>query len=99
MVVRDSRSKAVFAHVVPSTGVDEKGFAVDALVEDVGWIGYSRVTLKSDNEPAGVKVLAESLRELRVRGVEQTLEEHLPEYDMYSVRQRSFKRSGTAAGP
>ena len=42
--------------------VDDKGFAVDALVEDVRWLGYSRVTLKSDNEPAVVKLLAESLR-------------------------------------
>ena len=31
-VIRDSRNKAVFAHVVPSKSVDEKGFAVDALV-------------------------------------------------------------------
>ena len=38
LVVRDSRSKAVFAHVVPHKGLDEKGFAVDALVSDVnGW--------------------------------------------------------------
>ena len=30
LVVRDSRSKALFAHVVPAKGVDEKGFAVSA---------------------------------------------------------------------
>ena len=32
LVVPDSRSKAVFAHVVSSRGVDQKIFAVDALV-------------------------------------------------------------------
>jgi hypothetical protein len=30
LVVRKSKSKCLFAHVVPSKGVDEKGFAVDS---------------------------------------------------------------------
>ena len=81
LVVRDSKSKSVFAHVVPSKGVDEAGFAVDALVEDVKWLGYSKLTLKSDNEPAIVKLLTEALRELRVQGIDQLMEEHSPEYD------------------
>ena len=81
LVVRDSRSKAVFAHIVPAKGADDRGFAVDALVSDVKWLGYVKVTLKSDNEPAIVKLLAEALRELRIQGLEQTLEEHSPEYD------------------
>ena len=81
LVIRDSRSKSVFAHIVPSKGVDEKGFAVKALVDDVKWLGYTRLTLKSDNEPAIVKLLAEALRDLRIQGLEQTLEEHSPEYD------------------
>ena len=84
LVVRDSRSKALFAHVVPSKGMDERGFAVDSLVEDVRWLGYSSLTLKSDNEPAVVKLLTEALRELRVQGVAQVLEEHSPEYDPQS---------------
>ena len=81
LVVRDSKSKSLFAHVVPSKGIDEKGFAVDSLVQDVKWLGYSKVTLKSDNEPAIVKLVSESLRELRVHGLEQTMEEHSPEYN------------------
>ena len=76
LVVRDSRSKAVFAHVVPANGADEAGFAVSALTGDVKWLRYSRLTLKSDNEPAIVRLLSESLRELRVQGVEQALKEH-----------------------
>ena len=79
LVIRDSKS--VFAHVVPAKGVDEKGFAVDSLVSDVKWLGYSKVTLKSDNEPAIVKLLSEALRELRIQGLEQTMQEHSPEYD------------------
>ena len=35
MIVRDSQGKAVFGHVVPKKGMDENGFAVDAIVEDV----------------------------------------------------------------
>ena len=43
LVVRGCKSKSVFAHVVPSKGVDEKGFAVGALVEDVKWLGYAKI--------------------------------------------------------
>ena len=46
LVARDSRSKSVFAHVVPMKGVDCKGFAVSSLVEDVLWLGYTRIALK-----------------------------------------------------
>ena len=81
LVVRDSKCKAVFAHVLPTKGIDEKGFSVDALASDAKWLGYSKVTLKSENEPAIVKLPQEALRELRVHGLEQTLEEQSPEYD------------------
>ena len=52
LVVRDSKSKAVFAHVVHAKGADAEGYAVDCLVEDVKWLGYNKIILKSDNEPA-----------------------------------------------
>ena len=48
------------------------------------WLSYNKVVLKSDNEPAIVKLLAETLRELRVQGLEQCLEEHPPERDPQS---------------
>ena len=76
LVVRDDRSKALFAHVVPKKGIDEKGFSVDSLVADIKWLGYAKLTLKSDNEPAIVKLLSEALRELRISGMSQILEEH-----------------------
>ena len=47
-------------------GVDEKGFSVDALVSDVEWLGYNKVTLKSDSGPAIAKCLQEALGDLRV---------------------------------
>ena len=79
MVVRDDRSKAIFGHVVPKKGIDEKCFAVDSLVEEVKWLGYTKLTLKSDIEPAIVKLLSEALRELRTNGMSQILEERPPE--------------------
>ena len=71
-VVRDLMSKAVFAHVVPKKGLDDKGVAVDAIVGDIKWLGYTRVMLKSDNEPAILKLLVETLRELGINGLEQS---------------------------
>ena len=68
LVVRDDKSKSVFGHVFPQKGIDEKGFAVSSLVEDVWWLGYSKLILKSDNEPAIVKLLCEVLRKLRIEG-------------------------------
>ena len=81
LVVVDSKSKATFAHGVPAKGLDDKGFIVRCIADDVAWLGYTRVTLKCDNEPAIVAVLKESLKTLRIDGVEQAMEEHPPPYD------------------
>ena len=43
-------------------------------------LGYTKLTLKSDNEPVIAKLLSEALRELRINGVSQILEEHPSEY-------------------
>ena len=43
LVVRDMRSKSLFAHAVVAKGVDEKGFIVDSIVKDIAWMGDSRV--------------------------------------------------------
>ena len=71
LIVKDSFSRAVFAHAVPKTGVDDKRFAVDFIVDDVLWIGYAKVILKSDNETAIIKLLKESFAALKVSGLEQ----------------------------
>ena len=46
LVVKDSKSRSVFAHAVPRKGVDEKRYVVDMIVEDVLWLGYSKLLLK-----------------------------------------------------
>ena len=80
LIVKDSKSGSVFAHAVVQKGIDDKRFAVDMVVRDVLWLGYPQVVLKSDNEPAVVKVLQEALGALKVTGV-QAGEEHSPPYD------------------
>ena len=80
-IVKDSLSRAIFARAVSKKGIDEKRFSVDAVVDDVLWLGYPKVILKSNNEPAIVKLLKETLSTLKVSGVDQVGEEHSPPYD------------------
>ena len=42
-------------------------------MEDVNWLAYSKMTLKSDEEPAILKLLGKALRELRIHGVAEWL--------------------------
>ena len=72
IVVRESKSKAIFGRVVPTKGIDEKGFSDDSLADDIKWLGYAKLTLKSDNETAIVKLLREALKEMRIHGVPQS---------------------------
>ena len=45
LVVRCYKSKSLFAHAVPAKGVDEAGYVVDCVVQDILWLGYSKVIL------------------------------------------------------
>ena len=82
LVVRDCKYKNNFAHVVPFKGVDEGKYVVDMLVDDIKWLGFTRVILKSDNEPAIVKLCEEALKDIRVgTEVEQAMTENPPPYD------------------
>ena len=80
LVVRESVNKCTFAHAVPQKGADDAQYAVECLLQDIKWMGFSRIALKSDNEPAIVRLLAEALKALRIEGLEQIGEEHSPEY-------------------
>ncbi len=84
LVVKDLKSKAIFAHVVPQKGVDADGYSVVRLMEDVRWLGYTKVILKADNERAIVKLLAESLRRIKTEAMDQVMREHPPSYDSRS---------------
>ena len=39
LVVKDLKSKSVFAHVVDRKGIDADGYAVTRLVQDIKWLG------------------------------------------------------------
>ena len=86
MVVKDLKSKTIFSHVVPQKGVDADGYAVVRLVEDIKWLGYTKILLKADNERAIVKLLHDSLRRIKtdVLDMDQIAKEHPPSYDSRS---------------
>ena len=57
VMVRGQVSEVVFGYPVPQKGVDKDGYVVARLVEDIKWLGYTNVILKSDNEPGILKLL------------------------------------------
>ena len=63
-------------------GLDDKGFIVHCVADDVAWLGYYRVISKSDNEAGIVAVIKVTLKAARFDGIaDQALEEHPPPYD------------------
>ncbi len=52
LLVRCFQQKAVFSHLLPQKGLDEKNIACDFVLQDLEWLGHTRVIMKSDNEPA-----------------------------------------------
>ena len=63
LVMWDSRTKALFAHLIPSKGTDFDDLEAVLKLEaaDLDRLGYKRVAFRSDNEPA----ITSFLRELR----------------------------------
>ena len=99
LIVKDGRSKCIFAHAVPQKGVDSAGYAVDCIKRDILWLGCRKVILKSDNEKAIVKLLTEVLKGLRVTPIEQAMQQHPAAYDPNSngATEVTCKRVGGAA--
>ena len=97
LVAKDLKGKAVFGHVVPQKGIDKDHFAVDALIKDLKWLGYKKLGLRPDNEPAIIKLLEHSLTEARMEvvGLEQIYQEH-PQCVRLLRQRRDRGRSGTA---
>ena len=50
IVIKDTRSKAIFAHACPCKGVH--GAVVGRIIEDLNSLGYRRVLVRTDGEPA-----------------------------------------------
>ncbi len=81
MVVKVSKSKYIGSHVVPVKGLGGDRYAAEKLRGDILWLGYSRVLLKSDNEPAILALLAAVLKALKVEVLDQAAPDHPPPYD------------------
>ena len=65
IVIYDSSTKCVFAHAVRRKGAE--AHVVQQVVDDISWIGHTRLVLRSDNEPAILALVNEALRGLRVQ--------------------------------
>ena len=82
LILRCHESKIVLARMVPQKGIDEEKLVVDLVVEDLKWIGHSRVLLKCDNEPSISALVNAACEALKSEGVVQSASvEHSPTTD------------------
>ncbi len=65
LIVRCHESKAIFAHAIPVKGDDEDHDVADLIASDVAFMGHVRLLLKSDNEPALLKLAEAALLKIR----------------------------------
>jgi hypothetical protein len=83
LVVRCYASKAVFGHVIPCKGLDEDGIVVDRILQNLEWMGHTRIIIKADNEPA-IQALARravELAKIELKDLEQVGKEDPVAYD------------------
>ncbi len=79
IVARDRQTKMTFAHVTDCKGPRDE-WIVNRLVEDIGTLGHADVIIKTDGEPALVKVM-EAMQGKRTHA---SIPEHPPAYDPQS---------------
>ena len=65
LILRCHESKALFAHAVPVKGDDEDHYVADLIASDVAFMGHVRLLIKSDNEPALLKLAEAALVKIR----------------------------------
>ena len=87
----DSGSKGPFMHVVPVKGSGADKFAAERIVEDIVFLGHTRVLLRSDNEPALLQLVGDALKGLRVNALDCLL------YTSPSPRDRTRSRMPSSA--
>ena len=83
LALRCLKRKVLFAHVVPCKGADENVIVADMVLQDVGWLGHTRLILKADREPAVQALVKAALGMVKVdcKHVEQVSAETPPTYD------------------
>ena len=70
-----------FVHVVPSKANSVDRYAAERVVEDIVYLGHTRVVLRSDNEPALVQLVSDALKGLRVQQLDSAAAEGSVPYD------------------
>ena len=61
VVLRDRRSKAIFSHLLPCKRTTGSTHPERAILKDLNFLGYKKLVLKNDQEPA-IKALAVAVR-------------------------------------
>ena len=93
LVVRCYVSKAVFGHVIPRKGLDEDGIVVEKILQNLEWLGHTRIIVKADNEPS-IQALARraiELAKVEIKDLDQVSKEDPVAYD-------SMTNGGTEVG-
>ena len=78
-----SATKVVFAFAVPQKGADAEGYAAKNFVDNILWLGHTRVAVRSDNEPAILKLVNTAVNLLKLHGMDVIVEGSI-EYDSQS---------------
>ena len=82
LVAKCSATQCLFAHIVPQKGVDSDGYAVEQLKKDILWLGHAKVVIRSDNEPAILRMVDKVTQALRASGgIESASSEGSVPYD------------------
>ena len=85
IIVRCMSTKNVMTHVVPQKGNDEEQYCANLAVEDLKWLGHTRVILKSDNERSIGALRARVARIMKVQEHVVNVQEEAPNtYDSQS---------------
>ena len=76
-----SSSRSPFIHVVPSKATSNDKFAAERIVDDIVYLGHTRVILRSDNEPALLALVTDALKGLRIHLLDSAAAEGSVPYD------------------
>ena len=68
-------------HVVPSKATSIDKFAAKRIVDDIVYLGHTRVILRSDNEPALVALVGDAFKGLRILLLDSAAAEGSVPYD------------------
>jgi len=86
IILRCSKTKAVFAHVVQCKGVDEDDYVANVIIKDLEWLGHTAMILKADNERALQALVTRVVRiaTAKCQTLDQVAKEHPARYDSQS---------------